>query len=82
MITPASKLIEDIESFSDSDFLADRLDAIADDMDAIDIESGERYYLKECAQHIRGMYGLVRSLAFHVNRPHAERVLAYQPSEE
>jgi hypothetical protein len=52
-----AEIIERSEEFADSFFLADKLQKYGEDLEGDD--SALPYYLKECAVHIEGMYGLL-----------------------
>lgn len=62
MITPEKDIVESLDVYADTNYLAQKLYDIAHDFDGIGIESSHRYFLMEARDNLLGLYGLLYSI--------------------
>jgi len=67
MLQPTQDLIDRLEAFSDTEYLANKLYDIAHDEEIEDLPTEAKYYLMESIENLTELYDLCKQLAHHLN---------------
>ena len=67
MLQPKQALIDLIEAFNDTEFLANKLYDIAHDDNIEGLTPNEKYYLMESIENLTGLYDLCKQLTHYLN---------------